>query len=207
LVTFLVVDWFTYSNKILINESKDDNDNVNSTSETFTVCPLCKTDNAIITDPKSGEIICSKCGMVASDKLLERRPEWSTFAIDKTESRARTGLPSSIARHDMGLSTIIGKENTDASRNKIEPSVLSTMHRLRTWDFRTQVHSSTDRTLRIAFSELAYFSLRVPLLVGAADLMMFVSRTMDLGYFRRLDNQTFFFVYICSMPPLYFKYF
>jgi transcription initiation factor TFIIB len=28
------------------------------------------------------------------------------------------------------------------------------MHRLRTWDFRTQVHSSTDRTLRLAFDEL-----------------------------------------------------
>ena len=54
----------------------------------------------------------------------------------------------------MGLSTIIGRENTDASRTKIEPSVLSTMHRLRTWDFRTQVHSGTDRTLRLAFSEL-----------------------------------------------------
>ena len=54
----------------------------------------------------------------------------------------------------MGLSTVIGKENVDATKNKIEPSMLSTMHRLRTWDFRTQVHSSTDRTLRLAFDEL-----------------------------------------------------
>jgi transcription initiation factor TFIIB len=53
----------------------------------------------------------------------------------------------------MGLSTVIGKENVDAT-NKIEPSMLSAMHRLRTWDFRTQVHSSTDRTLRLAFDEL-----------------------------------------------------
>jgi len=43
----------------------------------------------------------------------------------------------------MGLSTVIGKENVDATKNKIEPSMLSAMHRLRTWDFRTQVHSST----------------------------------------------------------------
>lgn len=41
------------SNRILLNESKDDNDIVNSKSETFTVCPLCKSDNSIITDPKS----------------------------------------------------------------------------------------------------------------------------------------------------------
>ncbi len=142
------------SNKILVNKSKVDNDNVNSTLVTSTVCPLCKTDNAIITDPKSGEIICSRCGMVVSDKLLESRQEWRTFAIDKSEVRTRTGLPSSLARHDMGLSTVIGKENIDATKNKIEPSMLSTLHRLRTWDFRTQVHSGTDRTLRLAFEEL-----------------------------------------------------
>jgi hypothetical protein len=106
------------SNKILVNKSKDDNDNVNSTLVTSTVCPLCKTDNAIITDPKSGEIICSRCGMVVSDKLLESRQEWRTFAIDKSEVRTRTGLPSSLARHDMGLSTVIGKENIDAPKIK-----------------------------------------------------------------------------------------
>jgi transcription initiation factor TFIIB len=52
--------------------------------------------------------------------------------MDETEGRARTGPPSSIARHDMGLSTVIGKENTDVSGNKIESSMLSTLHRLRT---------------------------------------------------------------------------
>jgi transcription initiation factor TFIIB len=63
-------------------------------------------------------------------------------------------LDSSLAIHDMGLSTVIGKENTDAHKNKIEPSMLSTMQRLRTWDFRTQVHNSSDKSLRFAFSEL-----------------------------------------------------
>jgi len=31
--------------KVLISESKDDNDNLNSTSESSTICPLCKSDN------------------------------------------------------------------------------------------------------------------------------------------------------------------
>src|SRR5437870_5890762 len=131
------------SSKILVNKSEDDIEYVNSALETFTLCPSCKSDNAIITDPKSGEIICSRCGMVVSDKLLERRPQWHTSAINETEDRIRTGPPSSLARHDMGLSTVIGKENVGATKNKIEPSMLSAMHRLRTWDFRTQVHSST----------------------------------------------------------------
>jgi transcription initiation factor TFIIB len=144
------------SNKILVYESKDETEYVNSAIalETFTLCPSCRTDNAIITDPKSGEIICSKCGMVVSDKLLERTPEWRTFGINETGDRTRIGPPSSLARHDMGLSTVIGKENMDATKNKIDPSMISTMRRLRSWDFRTQVHSSTDRTLRLGFSEL-----------------------------------------------------
>ena len=66
------------SNKMLVNKSKND-DNVNSALETFTLCPSCKTDNAIITDPKSGEIICSRCGMVVSDNLLESRQEWHVY--------------------------------------------------------------------------------------------------------------------------------
>jgi transcription initiation factor TFIIB len=142
------------SNKIMVNKSKGDIEDVDSKLETFTLCPSCKSDNAIITDPKSGEIICSRCGMVVSDKLLERRSEWRTFAINETKDRTRTGPPSSLTRHDMGLSTIIGKENVDATKNKIEPSMLSAFRRLRTWDFRTQVRSSTDKTLRLAFDEL-----------------------------------------------------
>lgn len=48
-------------NRIFIYQRKDED--VNSIRETSTDCPLCKNDDAIITDPKSGEIICSKCGI------------------------------------------------------------------------------------------------------------------------------------------------
>jgi transcription initiation factor TFIIB len=142
------------SNRILLNESKDDNDIVNSKSESFTVCPLCKSDNAIISDPKSGEVICSKCGMVVSDKIQETRQESRRFFNTTGPERVRTGMPTSLARSDMGLSTVIGKTDKDASGSKIEPSMRSTIHRLRTWDFRTQVYTSTDRNLRFAFNEL-----------------------------------------------------
>jgi transcription initiation factor TFIIB len=90
--------------------------------------------------------------MVIPDNLLEMKPEWQKVAINEPEIKARTGLQqSSLASHDMGLFTVIGK---DARRKKIKPSVLSSMERLRAWDFRTQVQTSTDKSLRIAFSEL-----------------------------------------------------
>jgi transcription initiation factor TFIIB len=85
--------------------------------------------------------------MVISEKTQETRPESRTSpnTTEVSKKRAGTGMPNSLASADMGLSTIIGKSNRDASGNKIEPSVLSTMHRLRTWDFRTQVHTSELR--------------------------------------------------------------
>src|SRR6266496_5805492 len=172
------------SNKILIKESKNDNVNVKSTSETSTVCPSCKRDNAIITDPKSGEIICSRCGMVVSDKMLERKQEWRTFAIDESEDRTRTGPPSSLSRHDMGLSTVIGKENIDATKNKIEPSILSAMHRLRTWDFRTQVHSSADRTLRLAFDELDSLKDKLGLSDAIVEKTAYIRKAQQKGMTR-----------------------
>lgn len=85
--------------------------------------------------------------LVILDKSLERKTHWQR---DVTEGRARTGL----ARHEMGLSTVIGKENMDSSRDKINPSMHRTLNRLRTWDFRTQLNNSSDRNLKASFSEL-----------------------------------------------------
>jgi transcription initiation factor TFIIB len=137
----------------LVTKSNDNIDKINRSSENHSDCPSCKGDNTIITDPKTGEIICSKCGMVLSDKLSNIRSDGRPIVMNETEGKTTTGLPS-LAIHDMGLSTVIGKENTDAHKNKIEPSMLSTMHRLRTWDFRTRFHNSSDKSLRFAFSEL-----------------------------------------------------
>ncbi|MGC2684818.1 MAG: TFIIB-type zinc ribbon-containing protein [Candidatus Nitrosopolaris sp.] len=137
--------------KIFINTSKDDN--AVSMLQKPVECSICKSNN-IITDPESAEIVCSKCGMVISDKIQETRQESRTFLNNEAEDRRRTGMPTSLARSDMGLSTVIGRSDKDASGYEIKPLMLSRMHRLRTWDFRTQVGNSTDRNLRFAFNEL-----------------------------------------------------
>ena len=118
------------------------------------VCSVCK-DNQTITDTESGEIICSKCGHVISDKIEEIRPEWRNFASsDGSNDKSRIGMSTSLARHDMGLSTIIGRTDRDASGQKINAVMRTTMERLRTWDLRTQTHTPTDRSLRQAFFQL-----------------------------------------------------
>lgn len=121
--------------------------------QTSIICSTCRKGKTV-TDPESGEVICMNCGLVISDRLQESRPEWRAFSIEEANDRSRTGIPSSLARHDMGLSTVIGKTDKDASGRRLDVSMRSTMDRLRAWDFRTQAHSSTDRNLRQAFSEL-----------------------------------------------------
>jgi transcription initiation factor TFIIB len=119
------------------------------------ICSICKKNDKFVTDPESEEIICSNCGQVILDNIQgSNRPEWHGFSILQRNSRSRTGIPTSLARHDMGLATIIGRPDRDASGQRIDAAMRSAMERLRTWDLRTQVHTSTDRNLIQAFNEL-----------------------------------------------------
>ena len=123
-----------------------------------------KRSDKMITDPELGEVICSSCGVVLLDKIEDiSRPERRVFgsgAGGMTGGRqtyntgTRTGAPISLARHDMGLATIIGKQDRDASGQKIDTSIRSTVKRLRTWDSRAYIHGSNDRSLIQAFNEL-----------------------------------------------------
>ena len=54
--------------------------------------------------------------MVISDKIEETRQEWYTL---QSKNRNRTGMPTSLARHDMGLYTVIGRTDKDASGFKL----------------------------------------------------------------------------------------
>src|SRR5437870_5163566 len=108
-------------------------------------CPRCgKT--SLVEDEESGELICSNCGFVLKDKIEEEGPEWRNSSRDEGgEDKSRTGLPTSIASHDMGLATIIGRADRDAMGRSITGSMRSTVDRLRVWDNRSEVNKSQDR--------------------------------------------------------------
>jgi transcription initiation factor TFIIB len=133
---------------IILTIKKGDQDSVSR-------CSICNKANTTITDPNSGEIICSNCGMVISDKIEDSlHPERRMYSFEDEDKNVRTGAPSSLARHDMGLSTIIGRENKDASGQKIDTAMRSKLERLRILDFRTRMRTSGDRNFTRAFGQL-----------------------------------------------------
>ena len=127
---------------------------VNEAANQRQLCPRC-AQGKLVTDNESGEMFCSKCGFVITEKLQESGPEWRSFTQDEFGDRARTGAPTSLTMHDMGLATIINPVNRDASGRPLTASMKSTVERLRTWDSRSQIHEPIDRNFRQAFGELS----------------------------------------------------
>lgn len=116
-------------------------------------CPECGSGN-MVHDEDSGEIICGNCGLVVKESLINDGPEWRAFTPGEKESRSRVGVPLSFAVHDKGLTTVIGRIGKDAYGRSIPLNTKLQMLRLRKWQIRSRVHSSTDRNLAQAMAEL-----------------------------------------------------
>jgi transcription initiation factor TFIIB len=105
-----------------------------------------------LTDPGAGEVICIDCGQVISDRPVESLSEVGASSSVGLASSYRGGMPMSLAIHDQGLSTKIGRENRDFTGEMIfDSSMLSILQRIRTWDYRTQTRNSSRK---IAFGQL-----------------------------------------------------
>ena len=115
-------------------------------------CPSCG-DRKVVTDQNTGELFCSKCGLVINEKITDTGAEWRSFSNDET-TKTRVGAATSLTMHDMGLSTVIGAANKDSTGKPLSAGVKSSIERLRTWDSRTQAHTSSDRNLRQALNEM-----------------------------------------------------
>jgi transcription initiation factor TFIIB len=115
-------------------------------------CPSCNK-SSLLLDDDSGELLCSMCGIVVSENREDGGPEWRSFANDGGD-KSRVGAGTSITMHDMGLSTMISPINKDATGKPLSATMKKSIERLRTWNTRSQVNSSSDKNLRQALSEM-----------------------------------------------------
>ena len=143
------------------------------------ICLICKN-NRIVTDSESGEVICSNCGTVISDRNQEiSRPEWRFYSAEQENDRSRTGIPITLAKADMGLATIIGKDDRDASGHLLDGAMRNRMQRLRTWDLRTRNHTASDKNLLQAFSKLDVLKDKLALSDAVVEKIAYIYRKVQ----------------------------
>jgi transcription initiation factor TFIIB len=116
-------------------------------------CPDCGAREAV-RDQSRGEVACANCGLVLDDTTIDSGPEWRAFTAEERDKRARTGSPVNYAIQDHDLSTMIDWRDRDASGRQISSNRRAEIYRLRKWQRRSRVHSSIERNLASAMSEL-----------------------------------------------------
>lgn len=118
-----------------------------------TSCPECGS-TSVVEDLTRGERVCGGCGLVLSDHRIDTGAEWRAFSSEESDARSRVGAPLRYSVHDKGLSTVIDWRDRDTAGRKLSPNRRSEIYRLRKWQIRSRVHSSMDRNLAQAMSEL-----------------------------------------------------
>ena len=116
------------------------------------ICAECGKD--IFFDENRGLFVCEECGLVHSEKHIDRGPEWRAFDADQKKKRTRTGAPMTYMIHDKGLSTMIDWKNRDIFGKEIPAKLRGQIYRLRKWQSRIRVSDATERNLTFALSEL-----------------------------------------------------
>ena len=135
-------------------DEKTQNQELNKTQSTTQkksglVCPECGSTN-IIEDPARGELVCQDCGYVISESMIDTSQDWRAFDSEQMTRRARGGAPLTFSKHDLGLTTEIGKGVLELY--KVAPSKRAQYYRMTKWHKR--LIRSKDRNLSYALSEL-----------------------------------------------------
>ena len=137
-------------------------------------CPECDSTH-IVQDYERGELVCKDCGLVIDDSYIDQGPEWRAFDPEQREKRARTGAPMNYTVHDKGLSTMVGWGNRDSYGKLVPTRNRAQLYRLRKWQARIRVGSTSERNLASALSELDRISsdMELPRNVREAAAMVY----------------------------------
>jgi transcription initiation factor TFIIB len=151
-------------------------------------CPRCGN-TELVSDLQNGETVCTSCGLVLDEDLIDMGPEWRAFTPQERSSRQRTGLAMSYTLFDKGLSTVF-KGDRDANGNRLKDETRIKMDRLRRYDNRSKFDETWRRNLSIAMAELDRMNTALHLSHGIKEQSAVLYRKalkMDLIRGRSID--------------------
>ncbi len=116
-------------------------------------CSECGS-GKLVRNYERAELVCSGCGFIIHDKIMDMGPEWRAFDQEQRERRGRVGAPMTFTIHDKGLSTMIDWRDRDSHGKDLTPKRRAQIYRLRKWQRRIRVSDATERNLAFALSEI-----------------------------------------------------
>ena len=113
-------------------------------------CEVCG-ETSWDTDNIRGETICSNCGFVASENMIDPGAEWVDHS--NGDDRSRVGAPSTLTLSDKGLSTEIRRSDLTsggARKHGLSGKALRDWRRRQRIDQRSKTRDSRSRNLSVA---------------------------------------------------------
>ena len=102
-------------------------------------------------DDVRGETVCSDCGYVASENMIDPGAEWVNHS--NGDDRSRVGAPTTLTLSDKGLSTEIRRSDLTsggAKRHGLSGKALRDWRRRQRIDQRSKTRDSRKRNLSVA---------------------------------------------------------
>lgn len=121
------------------------------TSEAGSGCPECK-EGRLVLDRARGEVSCERCGLVASENMIDEGPDWRSFSGEGKPSGERAA-PLSNMQHDYGFGTVMWGR-TDAHGRSVSSNNMPQLRRMQKWDRRSKFRRGTERNLATALTEI-----------------------------------------------------
>ena len=140
---------------------------------------VCKNrkgkDVLLVTDANTGETMCSACGEVIIENVMELGPDSSTRSGEDYMTKSRTGRKSTLAFNDMGLSTVIQQSDKDATGKNLSGEMKRTFYRLRMWDKNSKALPG-HRNMQKAFTLLEGLKSKLSLSDVAVEQTAYIYR-------------------------------
>ena len=128
--------------------------------------------SSFITDPDTGETVCTTCGTVHSIQNLSQLMRRS-FTQEEFDERT-THSPTNTKAWDGGISSVI--HYTDIQSRSVSPEDRRRYMRLRRWDKRTKLNNSRMRNLSVASDKITRMVQRLDLTTNVHEETMHLYR-------------------------------
>ncbi len=82
-------------------------------------CPNCGAGPEYLRVNEDGNLVCTRCGYVIDDFIMDTGPEWRAYTPEDRTRRSRVGAPITERVHDRGLTTFIQVQVRDERARKL----------------------------------------------------------------------------------------